>query len=179
MSRFLTLSISILVVALTRVLPHPVNFTPVIALALFGGAKFRSTKTALLVVCGAMFISDMIIGFHSTMLATYLSLFVLVALGAVSRNAIDEKPLPTLSILSLFSPLVYFAITNFGVWLLQDMYPKTAAGLLLCYEMAIPFLQNSVLSSVFFGALLFGSFVLLESRAAWAREVPRSAHAAA
>ena len=68
------------------------------------------------------------------------------------------------AVATLLSSLMFFIVTNFGVWLLQDMYPKNLLGLLACYTAGIPFFENSLIADVFFTAVLFGGFALLERK---------------
>ncbi len=100
--------------ALSRLLPHAPNFTPVGALALFGGAHFRNTRTALWVVLGSMLVSDVVIGADRTSFAVYIALAITVLIGTGLRSA-DSLGRALGS--CVFAALVFFAVTNLGVWL--------------------------------------------------------------
>ena len=103
----------------------------------------------------AMFISDLIIGLHSGILWIYLAILIcsfasefLMKFGRFSLR---------LGLMTIVSSLLFFLITNFSVWLIYDYYPKTFEGLLLCYTMGIPFVKNTILSTMIYT----GIFVLV------------------
>ncbi len=158
-SRFLTISSIILVISLSRLIPHPPNFTPILATALFGGALLHNKRHALLIVLGSMFLSDVLIGFHITQPAVYLTLAVVVFFGGTLRNKIKALPI---AFLTVGNSLFFFITTNFAVWAVRDYYPHTIEGLVLCYTAALPFLQTAMIGDLFYSALLFGGFYLLE-----------------
>lgn len=141
------------VIALTRLLPHPPNFSPVVALALFGGAAFAERKLAYLVPLAAMLLADLFIGFHQTMIFVYLGMGLVVAVG---RWLGESRRLPSLVLGALAGSGVFFLLTNAGVWWLGASYPHSFEGLLACYVAALPFFHNTVLATVLFSALLFG-----------------------
>lgn len=151
-----------LLVALSRLLPHPPNFTPVIALALFAGAAFGSRSVAIVATLGAMFLSDMILGWHSSLLAVYGALAVVALIG--SRIDIGSR-WGSIVGHGLLGSVVFFVLSNLAVWLGSGLYAPTVAGLVECYVMAIPFFGNSLAGTAVFGVLLFGSAHLLRSRA--------------
>ena len=136
---------------LFRLVPHPPNFTPITALALFGSSqskdRFSGTYLSLLV----MFVSDIILGFSMITPFVYGS-FILIS---ILFNEINLKNV-------LASSLLFFIITNFGVWVLG--YPFTLEGLILCYTLAIPFFVNSILGDLFFSYLLKHSYSFTEKR---------------
>ena len=152
------LIITILVLAAIRLLPHPPNFTPIAAMALFGGAYFTSRWMAFLVPLGAMFLSDIIIGFHgTTMLAVYFSFTLVVMLGALLKKHITLVSVP---LMALISAVLFFLITNLAVWVGSPIYPQDLSGLILCYTAAIPFFHYSLLGNLVFTGILFGGFYL-------------------
>lgn len=139
-----------------RLLPHPPNFTPLAAIALFGGT-YLSRRWAVLIVLSAMLISDYFIGFHSTMPYVYGSFLLIILLGYRLRDHIT--PLAVFGS-SIAGSLIFFIVTNFGAWLNMGMYPKTASGLLDAYVMGIPFYRNTLIGDVFYATMFFGCYEL-------------------
>lgn len=158
-ARLLAILSAIAVAAALRLVPHPPNFTPVAAMALFGGTYLGRRWLAFAAPLGAMLLSDAIIGFHSYMWATYLSLVLTVLLGwaALARISILR-----VGAAAVASSILFFLLTNFSVWLGSTVYPQTMAGLAACYAAAIPFFQNTLAGDLFYSGLLFGGFALLE-----------------
>lgn len=151
----------IAVAAAARLLPHPPNFAPVAAIALFAGAYVTDRWLAFAVPFAALFATDLVLGLHSTMAFVYAGFAVTVVLGmALARR---RTPL-RIAGAAVASSLMFFLVTNFGTWLVQDLYPATAAGLAACYAAALPFLQNSLAGDLFYTALLFGAMRVLEQR---------------
>ena len=144
----------VIMAVLVRLLPHPPNFTPITALALFGSTTFKNKSIGLSLPLLAMIISDLYLGFYSISLWVYGSFFLVSMLGTYWKR-IGVKNVLT-------SSLIFFIITNFGVWL--GGYPKTIEGFLLCYTMAIPFFINSILGDLFFSYLLKFSFRYSEKK---------------
>lgn len=159
MNKILALVLMVSVAAFSRLIPHPWNFTAVGAMALFGGAYFPSKKQSLFIPIAALIVSDLILGFHSTMLFVYGAFMLTVLVGWALR---DERTALKIGTLSLVTSALFFLISNFGVWVTQAMYPMTSAGLVQCYVAAIPFLENQVLGDLFFSAILFGAFETLK-----------------
>ena len=157
--RHLVMTGLILAAAASRLLPHPPNFTPIAALALFGGAYFGAKRWALLVPLAAMLLSDLVIGFHPLLPVVYGSFALIVSIGFWLRTR--RRPLPIAGA-ALASSLLFFLVTNFGVWALGSLYPKTLQGLLVCYAAAIPFFQNTLFGDAVYTVALFGSFRLIE-----------------
>tara|TARA_B100000029_G_scaffold497730_1_gene565638 strand:- start:2541 stop:3053 length:513 start_codon:yes stop_codon:yes gene_type:complete len=150
----------IFLVSLTRVFPHPPNFTPILALAIFGGMYLPNKLTALSIPIIAMFLSDLIIGFHSQIYAVYLSIIILSFLG----NMIEKKNIFNLSILGISGSLLFFILTNFSVWLTEGLYTLNITGLIQCYIMAIPFFHNTLISTIIFLIALFTGYSLIEKK---------------
>jgi hypothetical protein len=157
--RLIVLVCMILAAAASRLIPHPPNFAPIAALALFGGGYFRDRRLAFLVPLGALFLSDLVIGFYSQMYVVYGSFILIVCIGLLLRKR--RKP-RAIAVATLASSILFFVITNFGVWALGSLYPRTISGLLACYVAAIPFFQNTLLGDAVYTALLFGGFTLAE-----------------
>ena len=162
----------ILLAALTRLLPHPPNFSPVEAIALFGGAYFASRQWALVVPLVVMFLSDLALGLvHGGIYFDYFAsagfwlVYVCIALSTVLGFGLRGK-VSSGRVLgySLVGSVLFFIVTNFGAWLGAPMYPQTAAGLSAAYVAGIPFFQWTVLGTLFYSALLFGGFALLRHK---------------
>jgi hypothetical protein len=157
----------ILAAALSRLIPHPPNFAPIGALALFGGAYFSDKRLAFLVPFAAMLLSDLVLGLYGHMEWVYgsFALIVCIGLGLQSRHRAGW-----IAGASLTGSTLFFLITNFGVWADGSLYAKGLAGLVACYVAAIPFFGNTVLGDGFYSLMLFGSFALLERRFVILRE---------
>jgi hypothetical protein len=155
--KFWILTFMIFAAAFVRLIPHPPNFAPIAAMALFGGAYFNKKWAAFLVPIAAMFITDLIIGFHETMWAVYLSFALIVVIG---MYLLKEKKLGNIFFASVISSVSFFIITNFGIWISTGYYAKTGAGLAACYTAAIPFFHQTLLSDLFFVGMLFGLYHL-------------------
>jgi hypothetical protein len=159
MRTFIIGSTLIFAAALTRLLPHPVNFTPIAAIALAGGV-YLDKRFALIVPLAALVLSDIFLGFHNTMFFVYGSFVLIGFIGLWLKS--HKKPLPVLGSVLLSSTL-FFIITNFGVWLTGGgwFYAKTWQGLVECYILAIPFFRNTCLGDLVFTGVLFGLFEIL------------------
>jgi hypothetical protein len=165
--RLTALVMMIVVVAATRLIPHPPNLTSVTALALFGGAYFSNRTLAFVVPLMALLVSDFIMGFYPHMEVPYLGFVLIVCIGFQLRQ---RRTAPRIAGAALLSSLVFFVVTNFGVWAFDSLYPKTFPGLVACYAAAIPFFRNTLLGDLMYTAILFGGFQFLESRFAALRE---------
>ena len=152
---------AILLAAALRLVPHPPNFTPIGAMALFGGAYFGRRALAFAAPLGALLLSDAILGFHSGMPFVYGSVALVVLIGWAVAKRMTAL---TIAGAAVASSVLFFAVTNFGTWLTSGMYPQTLSGLAACYAAAIPFFQNTLAGDLIFSALLFGGFALLERR---------------
>jgi hypothetical protein len=147
----------ILLAIIFRLLPHPPNFTPIAALAIFGGAILPK-KWALFLPLTAMIVSDLIIGMHSLIWVTWGS-FLIIALAS---NRIINKIRPlTITGASLSASLFFFVATNLGVWLEGRLYPLNVSGLINCYYNAIPFFRNTLLGDLAYSTILFGAYFLV------------------
>ncbi len=155
--RLLVIIGMILAGALLRLIPHYPNFTPIAAMALFGGAYFNNKKLAFVIPFAAMLLSDLFLGFHSTMPFVYISFALIVMIGFNLRN---NKKVLNIAIASLSSSILFFVITNFAVWASGGIYPLNARGLVECFTMAIPFFQNNVLGDLLYTGIFFSVFEL-------------------
>ncbi len=132
------------------------NFTPVLAIALFGGALIKN-KLAYVIPIVAMFITDAYFGFHSTMFAVYGSFLLAIWMG---RKFVSKPNAKNVAVTSIASAVQFFIITNFFVWATSGIYTYDFAGLTACYTAAIPFFRNTLTSSMLFSVLMFGSYAL-------------------
>jgi hypothetical protein len=158
-TRLLVILFAILAAAFLRLVPHPPNFTPIAAMALFGGAYLGRRWLAFAAPLGALVLSDLVLGFYPEAIFVYLSVVAIVLIG---RLLARHRTVLRVGAAALASSLLFFLVTNFGVWLVMDYYPKDAAGLIACYVAAIPFFQNTLAGDLVFTALLFGGWALAE-----------------
>jgi len=151
----------ILAAALSRLIPHPYDFAPIGALALFGGAQFADRRLAFLVPLAALLLSDLCLGLYSHMEWVYGNFALTVCIGLWLRRRRDVW---RIAAASLATSVLFFVVTDFGEWLNGTLYTQNLAGLLACYVAAIPFFPNSLLGDGFYNLVLFGGFALLERR---------------
>lgn len=147
--------ILIFILVFSRLIPHPPNFTPIISASIISGYLFKKINVSLFIVLSSMILSDLLIGFHKTIFFTYLSLFIIIIIFSKINNIINKK---NLFLFGIAGSLIFFLISNFGVWIIGDMYKKNLTGLLSCYMLAIPFLKNSILSTIMFSYLAFWAY---------------------
>lgn len=153
------LAIGLLILgALARFIPHVPNFTPVIAIALFGGI-YLSRRQSIILPLALLMATDLIIGWHDTIAFTWGSVLLIALYGAWLRR---HRSWGMILGGSVISALLFFVITNFGAWL--ALYPKTWAGLVECYTLAIPFFRMTLLSTVVYSVVLCGSYEWIASR---------------
>jgi hypothetical protein len=150
-----------------RLIPHPPNFAPLTTIALFGGACFTDKRAAFLVPLAALFLSDLFLGFYAAMPVVYGAFALTVCLGFGLRH---QRNAPRIIGASIAAAVMFFILTNLGVWAFDSLYPKTMAGLVDCYLLAIPFFGNTLLSSLLYSAMLFGGLALAENRFTGLRE---------
>jgi hypothetical protein len=154
----LALAIIALAAAL-RIAPHPWNFTPVGAMALFSGAIIRDRRLAFFFPILVLFVGDIFIGFHRLMPVVYASFLVSIAIGFWLR---DRRSLGRITLATLLGAMQFFLVTNFAVWAFGLSYPRNSSGLLACYVAGIPFFWNTLAGDAVYAALLFGGFALAE-----------------
>ena len=145
--------IALLLIA--RLIPHPPNFTPVLAVALFCGALAPHLVLAVLIPLTAVILSDWVLGWHASAWAVYLAVILCAGLG---RWMLSPPNGITTLIGGVCASALFFALTNFAVWLQGDLYPLTGAGLLACYLAAIPFFHNTLVATLLFGLGLLAGF---------------------
>jgi len=159
--RFLFLISIVVFGALMRLIPHWPNFTPITAIALFGGAYFQKKHLAFLIPLAALFLSDLILGLHQWMIAVYISFALVVGIGLMLRSRIKVG---SVLLASVSASLLFFIITNFAMWIGSPFYPQNAAGLMQSYTAGLPFLQNGLLGDLLFTSVFFGAFYLAQKR---------------
>ena len=126
-------------------------------MALFGGAYFSNKKLAFAVPLTAMFLTDLVLGFHNTIIAVYISFALMVVIG---MTMIKKKRAGNIVLASVTAAVLFFIITNFAFWLTGIMYPVTATGLIECYVAAIPFFGYNLAGNLFYAGVMFGLFEL-------------------
>ena len=136
----------VLVLSFSRIIPHPYNFSPMLAVGIFLGFYFRQFFLSSFIAVSSMFLGDLYLGFHDTMFFTYTSLIIAVILGLfISKFKFTE-----ILFAGLASSVCFFIITNFGAWLTLEMYEKNLAGLFQSYVLAIPFFHNTLISTLLY-----------------------------
>ena len=142
----------IIFAAIIRLMPHPPNFAPITAMALFGGLNFQNKKLAYSIPLLAMIISDLFLGFYSISIFVYTSFIAITFIGTVINK---------INLSNIFlSSILFFIITNIGVWILG--YPLTLEGLLTCFTLAIPFFGYALAGDLFFSLLFKYGFKAVE-----------------
>ncbi len=175
--QFGVITLMILMAAVSRLLPHPPNFTAVGAMGLFGAAFFNRKVFAFIIPIAAMFLTDLFLNNvvyaqympegQSFMLFTegsswiYGAIALTIFAGLFVLNKVNTA---NVVVGSLISALIFFFLTNFGLWMSGNMYPNNAAGLGACFAAGLPFLLNSILGNLFYGGILFGSYYAIQKR---------------
>ena len=143
----------ILILVFARLIPHPPNFTPIIAAAIVSGYFFKNINLSSFTLLIAMLISDLFIGFYENMIFVYISLLLITLVFHKINKKINFK---NLFIYGFAGSLIFFLVSNFGVWALGSLgvndlpYEKSLTGLIECYILAIPFFGNTFLSTIIF-----------------------------
>lgn len=150
---------TVVLAAVVRIAPHPWNFTPVGAMALFSGAMLRDRRLAFTFPLLALFAGDVFVGFHKLMPMVYASFLLSVLIGRFLQN---RRTLLRIAGATLIGSAQFFLVTNFAVWWLLNSFPKSAAGLAACYIAGIPLFWNTLAGDAFYAAFLFGGFALAE-----------------
>lgn len=164
----------ILLAALSRILPHPTNFTPMGAMALLGASTLGSRMLAIAFPLIAFWISDLVLNnfFYSTyydgfawftpgFLWMYGAMILTSVIGFTMLKSVRPGRIVSAALLS---STAFFLITNFGVWLGNPLYPQTATGLMASYIAGLPFFQNALLGDLFYSGVLFSAFSWLRNR---------------
>lgn len=172
--RFSVITLLILLAALSRLIPHPANFAPIGGMALFGAAYYSRRVWAFVIPIVSMWISDLILNnvvyaqyfdnfvwFYSGAWFTYGAFILMVLMGIFTLR---KMKIPNLLLSALGASIIFFLVSNFGVWFSGSMYPGNFAGLTACYAAGIPFFKNTVMGDLFYTTLLFGAFQLSAHR---------------
>ena len=151
--------------AFFRFIPHWPNFTPIAAMALFGGAYLGRKHLAFLIPFGAMFLSDLVLGLHKDMWAVYVAFGITVLIGTWIRSNVKFTSLIAASVAS---SVIFFLLTNFAAWLSSPIYPPTIAGLMQSYiaglaffnngSLGISFFLNEIAGALFYNGIFFGIY---------------------
>jgi hypothetical protein len=173
--RFGIITLIILAAAFSRLIPHPWDFTAVGATALFGAAYFSNRFVAFVVPLFAMWLSDIVMNntvyasFHGNKLwlfpetfPWYYAGFALVTL--VGFGLLKKVKFSSVIGAGISASLVFFLVSNFGVWLGNAAYPQNVSGLVACYTAGIPFFWNTVAGDLFYCGVLFGVFELAKMK---------------
>lgn len=167
---FVVITAIVLALALSRLMPHPFNFSPVAALALFGGARYRNRFAAYLIPLTAVWLSDLLLNFafygrfvplYDGALVTYAAFAMIVLLGSVALRKFSAK---RILLTTLSSSVLFFVVSNFGVWAFSGMYPLNVAGIGACYIAAIPFFRNTLAGDLVYTFALFYAFEFARQR---------------
>ena len=134
----------ILFLSFSRLIPHSPNFTPIIAAAIFSGYFFKNFYYSSLIIISSVFLSDLFLGFHNLTIFIYVSMMISVLIG----HTVKHFKFIEIFYSGLVASICFFLITNFGAWIMLEVYEKNLNGLLSSYIMAIPFFKNTVISTL-------------------------------
>ena len=157
----------ILILTLSRIIPHPWNFTPVIAVAIMSGYFFKNIYFSFSILLISMLVADLFLGFYENMIFVYISLILISFIFYKFSKKINFK---NLFFFSFLGSVIFFVISNFGVWVLESPslnnlpYEKNLSGLIECYILAIPFFHNTFLSTLVFS---YSAIYIYKSLPAW------------
>lgn len=161
MKKNIILAVVLLTIIITaRLVPHPPNFTPLVSVALFGGVH-AGKKISVVLPLIALFASDLFLGFHNTMLYVYGSMILISLIGLWLRS---HRSRIFLIPATFFSAIIFYVVTNFGVWAQGQLYAQDLNGLAQSYYVAIPFFKNSLLASALYTVVLFGGYELAAAK---------------
>lgn len=163
-TRYLVLAALIIGATFLRLAPLPPNFSPIAAVALFAGAMFTNHRSVgILVGLVSLLLSDIVLGFYSTMPFVYgaYALIALMGRGLMNNKSGERPQWSAVGISSLAASAVFFLVSNFGVWVEGLLYPRTTSGLVACYFAGVPFFWNTMVSDLVFTFSLFGAWALV------------------
>lgn len=172
--RFGVIALMLLLAAFSRLIPHPYNFTPIGAMALFGAAYFSQRRyLAFAIPIISMWLSDLVLNnvvygqhfdhfvwFYQGFYWTYGAFVLIGWIGIVLLKKVNVQYL-VLAI--LMASIVFFLVSNFGVWVSTNMYPKNMSGLMACFTAGLPFFKNTLMGDLLYTTVLFGVFELAQN----------------
>jgi hypothetical protein len=161
--QLVTISAIVFALALFRLLPHWPNVSPVSAMALFGGAYFADKRLAFIVPFVALFLSDLVLGLHNSMIFVYAGFALTVTIGFLLKDRIN---ITNTAFAVVVSSVLFFLLTNFGAWMTSGLYAKSATGLVQAFVAGVPFFQNSLMGNMVYAAVIFGGYHLLRKNIA-------------
>jgi hypothetical protein len=172
--RFFVLAALILLAAFSRVIPHPVNFSPLGAIAIFAAAHFNKRWQILCIPILATWLSDIYINnviysryyptftwFYEGFYFTYLSYILIAIFGLLLFKKLNFK---RILIGILGSSVIFFIVSNLGCWVGNSFYPQNFSGLISCYIAGIPYITGTLLGDIFYGLILFGGFSIAQNQ---------------
>ena len=158
----------VLLLAFSRLIPHPPNFTPIVAVAIMSGYFFKNINLSYIVLLISMLLVDVFIGFYKHMFFVYLSLFLITFIFFKISDKVNSK---NLFIFGFLGALIFFLVSNFGVWasgvlspITNLPYEKNLNGLINCYFLAIPFFTKTLISTIFFSYVTYLANYSLKKR---------------
>jgi hypothetical protein len=172
--RAILVGVMIIFAAAARIVPHPWNFTPIGAMALFSGAMFRDRRVAFLFPLAALFAGDLFVGLHRLIPIVYASFLLSVRIGTWLA---ERRTILRIGGAVFLGAFQFFLVTNFAVWQISVTYPHTPSGLAACYIAGLPFFGNSLAGDALYATLFFGIFALAEHLFPAVRLEPSSARA--
>lgn len=159
-NKILSFAAILILAILCRIFPHPPNVAPIGGLALFSGKNIDS-KFAYIVPILVMILSDMFLGLHSVILFVYFAFLIYVFIG---RRISRVNNFSHIMIAVFTSSLLFFLITNFGVWFVSGLYPRTFDGLVAAYYMALPFYRNTIIGDLIYSfVFIYGYFFIMQT----------------
>ena len=157
--RAILAAVMIILAAVVRILPHPWNFTPIGAMALFSGAMFRDRRVAFLFPLAALFAGDIFVGLYRIIPIVYASFLLSVLIGTLLT---ERRTIPRIGGAVFLGALQFFLVSNAAIWQFYRTYPHTPAGLVTCYIVGLPLLGNTLAGDALYATLFFGIFALAE-----------------
>ncbi|MDD2191379.1 MAG: hypothetical protein PHO12_02390 [Bacteroidales bacterium] len=170
--RFSIISIIIIIAAMSRLIPHPANFAPIGAIALFGSAYYSKRYWMYVIPIFSIWLSDLVLNnivygqyfehfvwFYGGSLFTYAAFAIIVLMG---RFGLKNIKFQNVFFSTIGASIIFFIVSNFGVWVSSGLYPHTFLGLQTCYIAGIPFFNNTLIGDFVYTGLLFGVFELLQ-----------------
>ena len=151
----------ILLLVFSRLIPHPPNFTPIVAVAIMSGCFFKNINLSFFVLIISMLLGDIFFGFYQHMFFVYSSLLLITFIFFKISKKINYK---NLFLVGFSGSFIFYLISNFGVWYLGDIYEKNLNGLINCYILAIPFFKNTLFSTIIFSYAAFLTNTFYEKR---------------